>query len=120
MRQHVVALQIQTNTPPTFLHASEFQKYISTVSQGQFSAPSRYLHLQTVKELASRCHRRIETALSDAVAFIIEEDSWSNDGRKFSAVTAGVYAQCVLHIQYINNLIDCQLEVVSALFTRAK
>jgi hypothetical protein len=94
MQQHARDLLstalLKTNTPPAFLHSHEFQQYVKLISHQQYTAPSRYLHLQTVKEIGARCRRQIATSLTSAVAFSIEEDSWCCDGRRFSAVTAGV------------------------------
>jgi hypothetical protein len=80
-----------TNTPPTFLETPYFKAYVQLVSGGQHHAPSRYLHMQTVKALASQCHDKVKLFLDRTVTFSIEEDAWTGDGRKFSAVMAGMH-----------------------------
>jgi hypothetical protein len=97
MQQHARELLsralLKTNTPPTILSCPEFQKYVSVISRENYAAPSRYLHLQTVMDLASRCHNSVKNILTSSVCFSIEQDSWTGDGRKFSAVTAGMPSQ---------------------------
>jgi hypothetical protein len=78
-----------TNTPPTFLETPFFKQYVQLVSEGKHAAPSRYLHLQTIKKLAAECHAVIKRCLDRSVSISIEEDAWTGDGRKFTAVTAG-------------------------------
>ena len=89
-RELLCTALLHTNTAPTFLESPYFRKYIDFISSGDHSAPSRYLHMQTVKDIASRCKVHIKDMLQKAVSFSIEEDSWSRDGIRFSAVTAGV------------------------------
>ena len=94
MRSHARELLssalLVTNTPPNFLENPYFKRFMEFVTDRQYIAPSRYLHKITVKELARRCHVRIKDFLQKRVCFSIEEDSWTRDGRKFSAITAGV------------------------------
>ena len=98
-----------TNTPPTFLKTPFFKAYVQLLSGGHHHAPSRYLHMQTVKQLASQCQAKIQTFLDRSVTFSIEEDAWTGDGRKFSAVTAGVHwitgSQTRYSHQYFSHLL---------------
>jgi hypothetical protein len=89
-RELITTALLSCNVPPTLLEHPHFKKYVEVVSEGKHTAPSRYLHMQTLKELAGRCRAYIRSSLQKSVTFSIEEDSWSRDGRKFSAITAGM------------------------------
>jgi hypothetical protein len=93
MQQHACELLsaalLRVNAAPTILSTPEFKAYVEYISNGHYHSPSRYLFMQTVRQMATRCHAKIKTALQKSVSFCIEEDSWTGDGRKFSAITAG-------------------------------
>jgi hypothetical protein len=89
-RELISTALLSCNVPPTLLENPHFKKYVEVVSNGSHFAPSRYLHMKTMKDLAGRCRDYIKVTLQKSVTFSIEEDSWSRDGRKFSAITAGV------------------------------
>lgn len=85
-RKVLSTVLLTTNTPPGLSQ----QAYVQLVNEGQHFAPTPYLHMQTVKQLAAECHATIKDHLHRAPSFRIEEDAWRGDGRKFSAVTAGM------------------------------
>jgi hypothetical protein len=89
-RKLLTTALLVTNTPPAFLDTPYFKAYVQLVSGGHHFAPTRYLHMQTVKQLAAECQATIRQYLDRAPTFSIEEDAWTGDGRKFSAVTAGM------------------------------
>jgi hypothetical protein len=101
MQQHARELLssalLQTNCPPVFLENQSFKQYIRFISGERYFAPSRYVHMETVNALAAQCHDKIHSLLKNTVSFSIEEDAWTGDGRKFSAITAGVI---FLHSMY--------------------
>lgn len=104
-RELLAKALLHTNTPPVFLESPRFKEFVQFISCGHYRAPSRHQHLRTVKQLASQCQQKIKASLQTAVAFSIEEDSWTGDGRKFSAVTAGAFLFDSDHSAFN---IDCQ------------
>jgi hypothetical protein len=93
MQQHACELLsaalLRVNGAPTLLSTPEFEAYVEYMKNGQYHFPSRYLFMQTVRQMATRCYAKIQSALQKSVAFCIKEYSWTGDGRKFSAITVG-------------------------------
>jgi hypothetical protein len=95
MQQHARELLstslLETNSPAVFLENRHFKEYIRYISGERYHAPSRYMHMQTVKAIAVNCHDKIKSVLTISNTFSIEVDGWTGDGRKFVAITAGMY-----------------------------
>jgi hypothetical protein len=100
MQQHARDLLstalLETNSAALFLENRHFKEYIRYISGDRYQAPSRYLHMETVKAIAANCHEKIKCFLTRSNTFAIEVDSWTGDGRKFTAITAGLFCKSTL------------------------
>jgi hypothetical protein len=74
-RELLTRALVKTNTPLTILSCPEFQHFIRFISRESNAAPSRYLHLQTVMELANRCYNSIKDTITSTVCFSIEQNA---------------------------------------------
>jgi hypothetical protein len=83
------AALLRVNSAPTLLSTPEFKAYVEYIIDGQNHSPSRYLFMQTVMQMATRCRAKIKSTLQKSLAFCIEEDSWTGDRSEFPAIRAG-------------------------------
>lgn len=85
----LVRAMLSHNIAPWFLESEAMKAYITMVSGGRYTSPSRYTFTQSLRNLASVISGKIQLELQRTASFSLEIDGWSRAQRKLIGVTAG-------------------------------